>query len=65
MTDPELLAAAIQASGQTATAFCRDVLVRNPRTVFRWLAGTSPLPNVVRAKCHEILRETTTEEGSK
>jgi hypothetical protein len=55
MTDPELLSAAITASGLSVTAFCRDILVRNSRTVWRWLNGDSPIPLVVLERCRIIL----------
>lgn len=55
MTDPELLSAAIAAEGMSVTKFCRDVLVRNPRTIWRWLDGSSPLPAVVREKCRAMI----------
>jgi hypothetical protein len=48
MTDPDLLAAAIKASGLSARKFAELVLVRDERTVRRWLAGDSPIPKVVR-----------------
>ena len=47
MTDGELLRSAIDASGLSVRRFAREVLVRDPRTVFRWLAG-APLPRAVR-----------------
>ena len=47
MTDGELLRTAIDASGLSVRRFAREVLVRDPRTVFRWLAG-APLPRAVR-----------------
>lgn len=42
------LRAAIKASGLSATAYARQVLMRNPRTLRRWVAGTSPIPEAVR-----------------
>lgn len=47
------LRAAIKASGLSASAYARQVLIRSPRTVRRWLAGDSPLPEAVR----EFLRK--------
>jgi hypothetical protein len=47
MTDRELLEAAIDASGLSARRFAVDVLLRDERTVRRWLAGDSPIPEVV------------------
>lgn len=54
-TTQALLRAAIKASGLSATAYARQVLIRNPRTVRRWLAGDSPIPEAVR----EFLRKPT------
>jgi hypothetical protein len=48
VTDPELLAAAIQASGLSARKYAERVLVRDERTIRRWLSGESPLPKPVR-----------------
>jgi hypothetical protein len=48
VTDAELLAKAIEASGLSARKFAQLVLVRDERTVRRWLAGDSPIPRVVR-----------------
>lgn len=42
------LRAAIVASGLSASAYARQVLIRAPRTVRRWLAGDSPIPQAVR-----------------
>ena len=56
MSDAELLRAAIAASGLSVRKFA-DVLVRDPRTLFRWLSGESPLPKAVRKKCEAIIRE--------
>lgn len=48
MTDTELLTQAIEASGMSARRFAVRVLIRDERTVRRWLAGDSPLPRPVR-----------------
>lgn len=55
MTDPELLSAAIKASSLSVRGFARDVLTRDPRTLWRWLAGENPLPLAVRTKCEAII----------
>lgn len=47
MTDRELLEKAIEASGFSARRFAKDVLIRDERTVRRWLAGDSPIPKPV------------------
>lgn len=48
MTDAALLRAAIAASGLSARRFAVEVLIRDERTVRRWLAGDE-MPAVVRA----------------
>jgi len=48
MTDPELVQAAIKASGLSARKFAELVLLRDERTVRRWVAGKSPIPKIVR-----------------
>jgi hypothetical protein len=47
MTDRDLLEAAIRARGLSARSFARVVLLRDERTVRRWLAGDSPIPKAV------------------
>lgn len=58
MTDPELISAAIKASGLSVRRFAAEVLIRDPRTVWRWLAGENPLPLAVRTRCEAILAAT-------
>ena len=48
MTDPELIRAAIEASGLSARKYAEMVLVRDERTVRRWASGKSPIPKIVR-----------------
>lgn len=55
VTDVELLSAAIKASGLSVRRFAHDVLTRDPRTVWRWLAGENPLPHAVRERCEAII----------
>lgn len=43
----ERLRAAIEASGMSARQYAADVLLRDERTVRRWLAGDSPIPDPV------------------
>lgn len=43
----ELLRAAIARSGLSARAYATEVLLRDERTVRRWLAGDSPIPEPV------------------
>lgn len=47
MTDIELLRTAIDVSGMSARQFAVSVLLRDERTVRRWLAGDRPIPQVV------------------
>jgi hypothetical protein len=58
MTDPELISAAIRASGLSVRRFARETLLRDPRTVWRWLAGDNPMPELVREKCRAIVAES-------
>ena len=60
MTDPRtadewrtLLTQRITESGLKTAAFASDVLIREPRTIRRWLTGDSPIPHRVK----EWLRE--------
>ena len=46
----ETLRRAITASGLSARQYARTVLVREERTVRRWLAGDSPIPRAVLDK---------------
>ena len=55
MDDKELISAAIEATGLSVRRFAREVLVREPRTVWRWLAGENPLPTAVREKAEQII----------
>lgn len=41
------LRSAIEASGLSARQYAADVLLRDERTVRRWLAGDSPIPDPV------------------
>ncbi len=54
MTGRETLVAAIERSGLSAPAFALRILLRNERTIRRWLKGDSPIPQVVVDKCREI-----------
>lgn len=47
MTDSELLSAAIKQSGLSARRFAREIMLRDERTIRRWLAGDSPIPEAV------------------
>ena len=56
MTDRELIRAAIDASGLSARKFAVEVLVRNERTIRRYLSGEAAMSKVVRAKCEALTR---------
>lgn len=47
MLPRDLLAKAIEASGLSARRFASEILLRDERTVRRWLAGDSPIPEAV------------------
>ena len=55
MKDTELLAQAIEASEMSARRFAVRVLIRDERTIRRWLAGESKLPVPVRDFLTEYL----------
>ncbi len=59
MEDRELIRAAIDHSRLSASRFAREVLIRDPRTVRRWLAGEFPLPSEVRKHLEHLLRFIT------
>lgn len=40
----DLLKQRIEESGLSSTAFAEDVLLRDSRTIRRWLSGDSPIP---------------------
>lgn len=47
MTPLALLKDAIKRSGLSTSAFATDVLIRDPRTIRRWLAGEFAIPPIV------------------
>jgi hypothetical protein len=49
MTPVALLRRAIEASGMSAREYAAKVLLRDERTVRRWLASDSPIPEPVIA----------------
>jgi hypothetical protein len=57
MDDVALLEQAIKASGLSDRRFAVEVLIRDERTVRRWLAGDSPIPAVVADFLGEYLRK--------
>lgn len=42
-----LLREAVRRSGLSAQSYARKILIREPRTLRRWLAGDSPIPHSV------------------
>lgn len=56
MTDTELLKAAITKSGLSAVRYATDILIRDPRSVRRWLAG-GQLPQAVRTFLEAQMKE--------
>lgn len=51
----ELLRRAITASGLSARRFAEDVMVRDERTVRRWIAGDVEIPAVVLRKLRALV----------
>ena len=41
------LRAAIHRSGLSNSAYARDILIRDPRSLRRWLSGKNPIPRAV------------------
>ena len=39
---------AIDADGRGVKRFAREILVRPPSTIYRWLSGSRPVPKCVR-----------------
>ena len=62
-SDAARLARAIELSGLSARKFAKVVLVRDERTVRRWLAGDSPVPSSVREKVAELLAQAGAAEA--
>jgi len=58
VTDSELLRAAIAASGLSVRQFAMRTLARDPRTVFRWLAGAG-MPRYAREACERVVSAGT------
>lgn len=56
MTDAELVAAAIAATGLSRRAFARK-LFRNPSTIWSWLRSDHPVPDIVKQECRRILAD--------
>jgi hypothetical protein len=60
VTDAEKLRIVIERSGLPARVFARDVLLRDERTIRRWLAGDRPIPDAVAAKLDEWMKAPPT-----
>lgn len=54
MSGPELLRKVIDASGLSARKWAENVAWRDERTIRRWVAGKSPIPDVVIERLKEI-----------
>lgn len=48
---------ALAKSGLSLRSFAETVMVRDERTVRRWRAGDTPIPDVVTRKLEQYLRE--------
>jgi len=57
--DAQLLRAAIAASGLSVRQFAARTLARDPRTIFRWLAGQA-MPRYAREACERIVTDAST-----
>ena len=55
---------AIERDGRGVKRFSREVLVRPPSTVYRWLSGSKPIPKVVRDWLVGDFRITVDSEGA-
>lgn len=53
--DAEVLRHAIAVSGLSAQRFAVEILVRDERTVRRWIALQRPIPAVVVERCRQIV----------
>lgn len=49
MSDSDLLRTAIKVSGLSARRYAREILLRDEKTIARWLSGESPVPDAVIA----------------
>ncbi len=63
--DMALLSETIKISGLSVRKFAAEVLTRNPRTVWRWLAGDSPMPEAVRVYCEKAVTKARIAEAMK
>lgn len=63
MADPELIRAAVDASGLSARRFAERVLSRDERTVRYWSSGRTPIPPLARAWLERWLALTDAARG--
>ncbi len=57
--DVALLRRAIELSGKSARRFAVEDLIRDERTVRKWLTGANPLPDVVRDFLMEYVKQAS------
>ena len=57
-----LLREAVRTSGLTAEKYAHTVLMRNPRSLRRWLDGSSPIPTAVRDYLDRLVKPGPLEE---
>jgi ribosome-binding protein aMBF1 (putative translation factor) len=48
VTDPDLIRAAVEASGLSARRFAERILSRDERTIRRWQSGVIDIPPIAR-----------------
>lgn len=53
----ELLERALAVTGLSLRSFAESVVIRDERTVRRWRAGDSPIPDVAARRLEQVLRE--------
>lgn len=62
-SNPDLLRAAIEASGLSARRFAVDVLAVDERTVRRWLAGDRDMPGPAVQLCRLVVANSDVVEA--
>ena len=62
-SNPDLLRAAIEASGLSARRFAVDVLAVDERTVRRWLAGDRGMPGPAVQLCRLVVANSDVVEA--
>jgi hypothetical protein len=61
--DVELLKNAIASTGMSVRRFAHEELVRDDRTVRKWLEGETTLPAQVRDRCRRLVRNAKRRRG--